>query len=94
MVEGLSFLLLLGIAMPLKYMADWPFGVRYIGLAHGVLFIAYGLCLLGAMQEAGWPLSRGAKLMGAALVPFGPMLVDRSLAEDEAELDRRDSAGN
>ena len=40
-LEGMSFLLLLGIAMPLKYMMDIPEGVKYIGMAHGMLFITY-----------------------------------------------------
>ena len=40
-LEGTSFLLLLGIAMPLKYMMDIPEGVKYIGMAHGMLFITY-----------------------------------------------------
>ena len=39
--EGISFLVLLLIAMPLKYFADWPFAVKYVGWAHGVLFVAF-----------------------------------------------------
>ncbi|HCV9476988.1 TPA: DUF3817 domain-containing protein [Staphylococcus aureus] len=38
-LEGTSFLLLLCIAMPLKYMLDIPEGVKYIGMAHGILFL-------------------------------------------------------
>ncbi|MCZ8134288.1 MAG: DUF3817 domain-containing protein, partial [Algoriphagus sp.] len=39
LIEGLSFLILLGIAMPLKYMFDMPLAVTYVGWAHGILFI-------------------------------------------------------
>lgn len=88
-VEGISFLLLLGIAMPLKYLAEMPMAVSVVGMAHGVLFIAYALCLLSAMMAAEWPLSRGVRLMLAALIPFGPWLVDKRLATDELELDQR-----
>ena len=41
LIEGLSFLILLGIAMPLKYMFDQPLAVTYVGWAHGILFILY-----------------------------------------------------
>ncbi|MFW5972756.1 MAG: DUF3817 domain-containing protein, partial [Bacteroidota bacterium] len=40
-IEGLSYLALLGIAMPLKYMAGMPMAVRYVGWIHGVLFVLY-----------------------------------------------------
>ncbi|WP_430738554.1 DUF3817 domain-containing protein [Psychrobacter sp. VH5] len=47
-LEGTSFLLLLCIAMPLKYMLDIPEGVKYIGMAHGILFITYIIILIGS----------------------------------------------
>ncbi|MCH5690241.1 DUF3817 domain-containing protein [Niabella sp. W65] len=40
-LEGISYLLLLLVAMPLKYLADIPEGVKYIGWAHGVLFVLF-----------------------------------------------------
>ena len=40
-MEGVSFLVLLGIAMPLKYFADMPLAVKYIGWLHGLLFVLY-----------------------------------------------------
>ncbi|MEL0005162.1 MAG: DUF3817 domain-containing protein, partial [Opitutales bacterium] len=43
-IEGISYLLLLGIAMPMKYFFGFPMAVKIVGMAHGVLFIAY--CLL------------------------------------------------
>ena len=87
MCEAVSFLLLLGVAMPLKYLADMPLAVKLVGWAHGVLFIAFLLLILPAISQAGWPLRRGALLVGAALVPFGPFLADRSLkaAQDKSE---------
>ncbi len=85
LIEGVSFLVLLGVAMPLKYFADWPLGVRVVGLLHGVLFVAFGLALLQTMIVSRWTLSRGALIFSAALLPFGPFVVDRRMRRYEAE---------
>jgi integral membrane protein len=79
LVEGVSFLLLLGIAMPLKYLAGMPMAVKVLGWAHGVLFIVFCALLLRATLGARWPLARSALVFGAALVPFGPFAIDRRL---------------
>ena len=55
-LEGTSFLLLLGIAMPLKYMLGISEAVTYIGMAHGALFIAYILMLLLTASKIKLPL--------------------------------------
>ena len=83
LIEGISYLLLVFIAMPMKHLGDMPGPVRYLGWAHGVLFVAYVWYLLKSMVVAEWPLSRGAVLMIAALVPFGPFLTHKRLAADE-----------
>ncbi|HEX6275363.1 MAG TPA: DUF3817 domain-containing protein [Polyangiaceae bacterium] len=82
--EAVSFLLLLGVAMPLKYWAGYPSAVRVVGWAHGVLFMAYGWALFEAATERGWPWSKSAKFFVAALVPFGPFVTDRALREESA----------
>lgn len=79
MLEGVSFLALLGIAMPLKYFAGQPEAVRVLGMAHGVLFLAYALALVHAHLEYGWPVKRSALVFLAAFLPFGPFVVDRRL---------------
>jgi integral membrane protein len=79
LVEGVSFLLLLGVAMPLKYLAGMPLAVKVLGWAHGVLFIVFCAALLRAVVAARWPLARGAIVFGAALLPFGPFVIDRRL---------------
>ena len=84
MCEAISFLLLLGVAMPLKYLADMPLAVKLVGWAHGGLFIAFVALVLPAISQAGWSLWRGALLIGAALVPFGPFIADRSLKAAQA----------
>lgn len=87
LTEGVSFLLLMGVAMPLKYLAGQPLAVKYAGWAHGLLFIL--LCLAIFQAWAGGSLSFRRSLMTflAALVPFGPFLIDRRLAEDETRGD-------
>lgn len=80
--EGWSYLLLLGIAMPLKYWAGMPGFVRVIGMAHGILFVAYVAALGVTARAAAFPWSRTAALFVASLLPFGPFVADRGLARE------------
>ncbi len=78
-LEGTSFLLLLCIAMPLKYMMGIPEPVRYIGMAHGALFIAYILALVYVASKIKMPLwALPAGVLGSFL-PFGPFIFDHLL---------------
>ena len=83
--EGVSFLLLVGIAMPLKYFAGQPVYVRVVGMTHGVLFLGYVLALFQAHSEYGWPVKRSLLLFVAALLPFGPFVSERKLLRGLAE---------
>lgn len=78
-LEGLSFLLLLFIAMPLKYMYDLPEMVRIVGMAHGVLFIAYVLLVIYAGVSYDWKKRVILMALVASVVPFGPFVADRKL---------------
>ncbi|WP_367104878.1 DUF3817 domain-containing protein [uncultured Psychrobacter sp.] len=81
-LEGTSFLLLLGIAMPLKYMLGIPEPVRYIGMAHGALFIGYILTLVFATSKIKMPLwALPAGVLGSFL-PFGPFIFDHLLKKN------------
>ena len=78
-IEGTSTLVLFGVAMPLKYMADMPIAVTIVGMAHGVLFmILVGMALIAIKKV---PISRRLALMVmvGAVFPFGPFIVDRRL---------------
>ena len=77
--EGVSTLVLFGIAMPLKYLADMPMAVRIVGSLHGFLFVCLSIMLLMAVSRV--PISRGLAFVGvvAAIVPFGPFWFDRRL---------------
>ena len=83
LTEGVSFLLLLGVAMPLKYMAGMPMAVKIAGWIHGILFVALCYVLLRVTIENRWPLSRAALVFIAALLPFGPFVIDRRLKHYE-----------
>jgi len=78
-LEGTSFLLLLGIAMPLKYMMGIPEAVKYIGMAHGALFIAYILMLLIATSKIKMPLWAIPVGVLGSFLPFGPFIFDHLL---------------
>ena len=72
--EAISFLLLLGIAMPLKYVWDFPLAVKYVGWIHGVLFIGYLICLYLASEEQKWGFKTVLLAIIASLIPFGPFI--------------------
>ena len=84
-IEGISYLLLLGIAMPMKYFFGFPMAVKIVGMAHGVLFIAYCLLLALQMMANKWNLLFGIYLFVATLVPFGTFVTDRKLAKIAAD---------
>ena len=79
-VEGVSTLVLFGIAMPLKYFAGMPLAVRIVGSVHGALFVALVLMLLVAIRKVPISLKLAAAGIAAAVVPGGPFLLDRNLA--------------
>ncbi len=85
MAEGVSYLLLLGVAMPLKYFADMPMVVTWVGWLHGLLFMAYGLFVLLALIDGNLPFRKCVLVFFAALFPFGPFLIDGGLARLERE---------
>lgn len=82
-LEGLSYLVLLLVAMPLKYLADLPIAVRVAGSLHGALFVWGGLLVLGALRTRGKTLGWALAILGAALVPGGTFFLDRGLREDD-----------
>jgi len=75
-IEGISFLVLLLIAMPLKYAAGIPEAVSVVGLVHGVLFVIYLAALAQTWSELKWPFSRAVLGGLAGVLPFGPWIFD------------------
>lgn len=82
-LEGLSFVVLLGVAMPLKYVFGQPEAVRAVGMAHGGLFVLYALLVIGAALEYGWSLRKAALAFAASVVPLGTFWADKRLFRTE-----------
>ncbi len=76
-LEALSFLILLGIAMPLKYFADTPEPVSVIGMAHGVLFIMYILGAFMMKTKLNWSLQTLLIVILCSVLPFGPFYAEK-----------------
>ncbi len=83
LAEGLSFLVLLGIAMPLKYGFDMPLAVKYTGWVHGVLFVVYIYAVYPTAKSLKWSFSRTFFALTASLLPFGPFIFDRNLNKSQ-----------
>ena len=81
--EGISFLVLLGVAMPLKYIYDQPLAVRIVGSAHGFLWLLFCIFLALAHQRRKWPLSFSLMIFVASVTPFGPFLADGRLKKEQ-----------
>lgn len=77
MADGISYLVLVGIAMPLKYWAGMPLAVRIVGSLHGLLFVLLCGALLWVLVAARWPFLRAAGVFVAAFIPFLPLWLDR-----------------
>lgn len=78
-IEGISFLILLFIAMPLKYYADIPEAVAIVGMAHGVLFTLYLLAIAHAFFVRKITFLIAFFAVVAAFIPFGPFILERKL---------------
>ncbi len=83
LLEGLSFLLLLFIAMPMKYMFDNPILVKYVGMGHGVLFILFLIVLFTVCEKQKWSITIFLMGLAASILPFGPFVFDRKLKRFE-----------
>jgi len=86
LLEGISYLILLCIAMPLKYKFGFELAVKYTGWAHGVLFIAYIILLLKVWKQYNWSFKKVVFAFIASLIPFGTFVLDKQLRENKSEI--------
>jgi integral membrane protein len=84
--EGLSFLLLIFIAMPFKYALGQPLLVKYLGWIHGLLLMLYVVQLMRVAYEMKWDVLKIIYSVIAALLPFGPFVWERQLKKDQGNL--------
>jgi len=81
--EGISYLILLSIAMPLKYLAHIPEAVKIFGWLHGVLFVAFIWAIFQGKTKLNWSLQVMATAFIASLIPFGTFWLDKKLKAEE-----------
>ena len=84
--EGISYITLLFIAMPIKYIAGNPHAVLYVGWVHGLLFLLYILALITVKINLEWKFKKTLVAFLASLVPFGTFIMDKSLRKEEKML--------
>ncbi|HEU5166018.1 MAG TPA: DUF3817 domain-containing protein [Chitinophagaceae bacterium] len=82
--EGISFLVLLGIAMPLKYVFHQPIAVKIFGWAHGILFTSFLFLAWEVKTDRNKSLKWFATAFLAAIIPTGTFLFDKKLKEEVA----------
>ena len=78
-IEGLSYLILLFIAMPIKYIGENPYPVKVIGMTHGVLFILFMIVLFESMRKYAWENGFSLKLFIYSLLPFGSFVIEKKV---------------
>ncbi|MCU0681517.1 MAG: DUF3817 domain-containing protein [Polyangiaceae bacterium] len=84
-LEGLSYLVLLGIAMPLKYLAHMPLAVRIVGSLHGLFFVLYVFAVVAAFNAGRWRGARAFWALVASMVPFGPFVFEAKLRREDGQ---------
>ncbi len=82
-LEGISFLLLLGVGMPLKYMYEMPKPNMIIGMIHGILFMAYCVWVIIVKQEKKWSALKTFWALLASFLPFGTFVADVKLFREK-----------
>jgi integral membrane protein len=82
-MEGYSYLILLFVAMPMKYLLDIPIAVKIAGMAHGILFILFCLLLVQAWRETKWDFKENIIFFIASLIPFGTFFTKKRIKSYE-----------
>ncbi len=83
-IEGVSYLALLGIAMPLKYFGGMPKAVTIAGSFHGLFFVLFCAALLIVWRKKNWDYEQVALAFLASIIPFGTFYLDKKLRKLEA----------
>ncbi len=78
-IEGISFLVLVFIAMPIKYIGGDPIPVKIVGMTHGILFIIFMISLFEAKIKQEWDTGFVFQLFVLSLIPFGALLIERKV---------------
>ena len=84
-LEGISFIVLLFIAMPMKYLGDNPEPVRIVGGIHGLLFVLFAILLVMTWMEKSWTFKTVLLVFISSLVPFGTFYIDYKILKPAHE---------
>ena len=76
-LEGVSYILLLFIAVPIKYLLNDPTYVKLLGMPHGILFVGYIIFSVIAKNNLKWSYLEFFIVSAASLIPFGTFYVDK-----------------
>ena len=82
-LEGISFLILLGICVPLKHIYGMPKPTTYVGMLHGLLFIGYCWFVYAVREEKKWNASTTFWTVLAAFLPFGTFVADVKIFKEK-----------
>lgn len=77
LLEGVSYILLLFIATPIKYLANDPQYVKILGMPHGLLFIAYITLAIFLKNDFQWNVKQFIIVLVASIIPFGTFYIDK-----------------
>lgn len=77
--EGVSFLILLFVTMPLKYGFGMPGPNKVFGMVHGLLFVLYVLAVIQVKIEQDWSIKKMLLALLASIIPFGTFWADAKL---------------
>lgn len=85
LLEGLSYILLLFIATPIKYLLEDPQYVKLLGMPHGILFMAYVVLAFMIRKDFKWTNKQFAIVLLASIIPFGTFYIDRKYLKHQHE---------
>lgn len=77
LLEGISYILLLFVAVPIKYLAEDPQYVKLLGMPHGLLFVAYIVLAVLLASKLKWSGKTLLIVLAASIIPFGTFYVDK-----------------
>lgn len=86
LLEGISYLLLMGVCMPLKYIWKIEEPNFYMGMAHGVLFVAYCIWGLSLAIKLKWDFKTSFLVFIASLLPFGTFVADNKILKKYVDM--------
>lgn len=76
-LEGVSYILLLFIATPIKHLSGNPEYVKLLGMPHGLLFMLYIIFAFMLKNDMKWTNTQFGLVLLAAIIPFGTFYIDR-----------------